>query len=45
MARGVFIVIEDLDRSGETTQTELLMERLTTNGVNVSIERRKFPGE
>jgi dTMP kinase len=43
MARGAFIVVEGLDRSGKTTQTELLAERLTTNGV--SVERRKFPGE
>jgi len=42
MARGAFVVIEGLDRSGKTTQTELLAKRLTTNGV--SIERRKFPG-
>ena len=44
MARGAFIVIEGLDRSGKTTQTELLTERLTTKN-GVSIERRKFPGE
>lgn len=43
MTRGAFIVIEGLDRSGKTTQTELLTEHLTTNGK--SIERRKFPGE
>ncbi|KAI0255711.1 thymidylate kinase [Lactifluus subvellereus] len=41
MARGAFIVIEGLDRSGKTTQTELLAARLATTGV--SIERRKFP--
>jgi len=44
MVRGAFIVIEGLDRSGKTTQTELLTEYLTTNG-GISIERRKFPGE
>ncbi len=44
MVRGAFIVIEGLDRSGKTTQTELLTERLTTKN-GVSIERRKFPGE
>jgi hypothetical protein len=43
MARGAFIVIEGLDRSGKTTQTELLTSHLTTSGI--SIERRKFPGE
>ena len=43
MVRGAFIVIEGLDRSGKTTQTELLTEHLTTNGI--SIERCKFPGE
>jgi dTMP kinase len=43
MARGAFIVIEGLDRSGKTTQTELLTEHLTSTGI--SIERRKFPGE
>jgi dTMP kinase len=43
MARGAFIVIEGLDRSGKTTQTEHLTEHLATNGI--SIERRKFPGE
>lgn len=43
MARGAFIVIEGLDRSGKTTQTELLTKHLTTRGI--SIERRKFPGE
>jgi len=41
MTRGAFIVIEGLDRSGKTTQTEHLTEHLTTNGI--SIERRKFP--
>jgi dTMP kinase len=43
MVRGAFIVIEGLDRSGKTTQTEHLTKHLTTNGI--SIERRKFPGE
>jgi len=41
--RGAFIVIEGLDRSGKTTQTERLASHLTTNGI--SIEQRKFPGE
>ncbi|KAI0299274.1 thymidylate kinase-domain-containing protein, partial [Russula brevipes] len=39
--RGAFIVIEGLDRSGKTTQIELLASRLAANGVAVS--RRKFP--
>ncbi len=42
MTRGAFIVIEGLDRSGKTTQTELLAARLAANGVSVA--RRKFPG-
>ena len=41
MTRGAFIVIEGLDRSGKTTQTELLAARLSTSGVSVA--RRKFP--
>ncbi|KAI9464824.1 thymidylate kinase [Russula earlei] len=41
MARGAFIVVEGLDRSGKTTQTDLLASRLATSGV--SVERRKFP--
>jgi dTMP kinase len=43
MARGAFIVIEGLDRSGKTTQIDLLASRLSATGVTVS--RRKFPGE
>jgi Thymidylate kinase len=43
MARGPFIVIEGLDRSGKTTQTDLLAARLFTAGV--TLLRRKFPGE
>ncbi|KAH9066537.1 P-loop containing nucleoside triphosphate hydrolase protein [Lactarius vividus] len=41
MTRGAFIVIEGLDRSGKTTQTELLTARLASSGVSVA--RRKFP--
>ena len=41
--RGAFVVIEGLDRSGKTTQTELLAEHFATTGVSIS--RRKFPGE
>jgi dTMP kinase len=43
MARGAFIVIEGLDRSGKTTQTDLLSSRLSKTGL--IIDRRKFPGE
>jgi dTMP kinase len=43
MTRGAFIVIEGLDRSGKTTQTELLAARLAASGVSVA--RRKFPGK
>ena len=47
--RGAFIVIEGLDRSGKTTQTELLAEHLatttTTTGDALSVSRRKFPGK
>jgi len=42
MTRGAFIVIEGLDRSGKTTQTELLAARLAAD--SVSVARRKFPG-
>ena len=47
MARGAFIVIEGLDRSGKTTQTELLAEHLATTGGGggLSVSRCKFPGE
>ena len=47
--RGAFIVIEGLDRSGKTTQTELLAEHLATTtgggGDLLSVSRRKFPGK
>jgi thymidylate kinase len=43
MARGAFIVIEGLDRSGKTTQTDLLSSHLSKIGL--TIDRRKFPGE
>ena len=43
MARGAFIVIEGLDRSGKTTQTDLLSSHLSKTGL--TIDRRKFPGE
>ena len=41
-ARGAFIVVEGLDRSGKTTQTKLLAEALERNGKVVEILR--FPG-
>jgi len=39
--RGAFIVIEGLDRSGKTTQTSLLHDRLQSSGVPVKL--LKFP--
>ncbi|PSR85771.1 thymidylate kinase-domain-containing protein, partial [Coniella lustricola] len=39
--RGAFIVLEGLDRSGKTTQAELLRERLRREGVVV--EAARFP--
>lgn len=41
--RGVFIVLEGLDRSGKTTQVKLLQERLVEAGKEVRSMR--FPGE
>ncbi|KAI0272398.1 thymidylate kinase-domain-containing protein [Gloeopeniophorella convolvens] len=41
MHRGAFIVIEGLDRSGKTTQTERLAARLAGAGATVAL--RKFP--
>jgi len=41
--RGAFIVIEGLDRSGKTTQTSLLHDRLQSS--HVPIKLLKFPGE
>jgi dTMP kinase len=40
--RAPFIVIEGLDRSGKSTQTSLLVERLKALGH--SVELLKFPG-
>ncbi len=40
--RGAFIVIEGLDRSGKTSQTTQLKERLMKQGKKV--ELIKFPG-
>ncbi|KAK0497470.1 thymidylate kinase-domain-containing protein [Armillaria luteobubalina] len=41
MARGAFIVIEGLDRSGKTTQTADLREKLVASGSAVKLH--KFP--
>jgi dTMP kinase len=40
--RGAFIVLEGLDRSGKTTQVELLEKRFTDAGKPVQLMR--FPG-
>ena len=40
--RGAFIVVEGLDRSGKTTQTGLLHDRLVSSGISVKL--LKFPG-
>jgi dTMP kinase len=41
--RGAFIVIEGLDRSGKSTQTSLLHDRLKDAGESVQL--LKFPGQ
>lgn len=41
--RGAFIVLEGLDRSGKTTQVELLERRFREEGRRV--KRMRFPGE
>lgn len=43
MARGAFIVIEGLDRSGKSTQALRLKERLEVE--NVRVKLIKFPGK
>lgn len=43
VARGAFIVLEGLDRSGKTTQVKLLQSRLIEAGRRVQLMR--FPGE
>jgi dTMP kinase len=40
--RGAFIVIEGLDRSGKTTQVQLLKDELSKLGKDVQLLR--FPG-
>lgn len=42
-ARGAFIVLEGLDRSGKTTQVKLLEQRFVEEGSKVKVMR--FPGE
>jgi len=43
MTRGAFIVVEGLDRSGKSTQTTALCNRLTSLGKSVKLYN--FPGE
>jgi dTMP kinase len=43
MARAPFILIEGLDRSGKTTQTSILAERVAASGKRVKL--LKFPGK
>lgn len=43
VARGAFVVLEGLDRSGKTTQVKLLQSRLVEAGKRVQLMR--FPGE
>jgi dTMP kinase len=42
MARGAFIVLEGLDRSGKSTQVAKLVDRLTQTGHRARLQ--KFPG-
>lgn len=42
-SRGLFIVLEGLDRSGKSTQCELLIQRLQAQGR--AVKGWKFPGE
>lgn len=42
MTRGAFIVVEGLDRSGKSTQTAALYDRLAREGKSVKLY--KFPG-
>ena len=41
--RGVFIVIEGLDRSGKSTQAAALVSRLEETGISAKL--MKFPGQ
>jgi dTMP kinase len=42
-ARGLFIVLEGLDRCGKSTQVDRLVEHLNRNGRQARLQ--KFPGE
>lgn len=42
-ARGTFIVVEGLDRSGKTTQTKRIESALLKEGYKVKL--RRFPGK
>jgi dTMP kinase len=42
MARGAFIVLEGLDRSGKSTQVAKLVDRLNQTGHKARLQ--KFPG-
>lgn len=42
MARGAFIVLEGLDRSGKSTQVDRLIKRLNDSGRKARLQ--KFPG-
>lgn len=41
--RGALIAVEGLDRSGKSTQTAILMDRLKQSGVDAKL--LKFPGK
>ena len=41
--RGLFIVLEGLDRSGKSTQVDKLVQRLENDGHKARLQ--KFPGE
>jgi dTMP kinase len=43
VARGAFIVLEGLDRSGKTTQVKQLEQRFVASGRRVKVMR--FPGK
>ena len=41
--RGLFIVVEGCDRSGKTTQCDILVNKLNQHGI--ATELVKFPGK
>jgi dTMP kinase len=41
--RGLFIIVEGCDRSGKSTQCDILVDSLKKNGVNAELV--KFPGK